>query len=212
MRPEEALRPAPRLEVDALLLRLLELLVALRGPEDRHLLEALQRDDGHLGGAAAHRRARGVERLHQAGVGLGPEGGAERGHVLLAPDPQRGAGGVEGDEPAANHDHPAAQVHPVAAVRVEEVVDRLHDAVELDAREGDVPALLHADREEERLEALAAKLGQAALGGERRAGPERHAEREDLVDLSPDDAPREAVLRDPVAHHPARLLRRLEDR
>ena len=68
----------------------------------RHLLEALQRDDGHLGGTATHRRARGVERLHQAGVGLGPEGGAERGHVLLAPDPQRGPGGVEGDEPAAN--------------------------------------------------------------------------------------------------------------
>src|SRR5574340_627367 len=33
----------------------------LRSPEDRHLLEALQGDDGHLGGAAAHRGARRVE-------------------------------------------------------------------------------------------------------------------------------------------------------
>ena len=49
------------------LLRLLELLVPLRRPEDRHLVEVLERDDRHLGGAAAQGRARRVERLLERG-------------------------------------------------------------------------------------------------------------------------------------------------
>ena len=62
-------RPSPRKRFgprrgrkrDALLLRLLELLVPLRRPQHRHLVEALERDDRHLGGAAAQRGARRVE-------------------------------------------------------------------------------------------------------------------------------------------------------
>jgi hypothetical protein len=82
--------------------------------------------------------------------------------LLLASQAQRGAGGVEGHEAAPDHDHPAAEVHPVAAVDVEEVVDGLHDAVELDARGLQVAALRDADREEDRLEA-----GRAARRGRR---------------------------------------------
>ena len=81
--PEEALRAAAGQEGDALLLRLLELLVPLRRLEHRHLGEALERDDRDLGGAAAQRGAGRVEGLLHPRVGLAGE---------LGPPPPRGRG------------------------------------------------------------------------------------------------------------------------
>ena len=49
------------------------------------------------------------------------------------PSRERRARGVERDEAAADHDDAAAEIHAVAAVDVEQVVDGLDDAVELDA-------------------------------------------------------------------------------
>ena len=73
----------------------------------------------------------------------------------------RRAGGVERHEAAADdHDAPA-KVEAIAAVDVQQVVDGLHDAVELDARHLEVAAGPDADREKHRLEAFAAQFGQA---------------------------------------------------
>ena len=206
---EEPLRPAAGQEGDALLLRLLELLVPLRRLEHRHLGEALERDDRDLGGAAAQRGAGRVEGLLHPRVGLA----GELGRLLLAAEAQRGAGGVEGHEAAADHHHPAAEVHPVAAVHVEEVVDGLHDAVELDARDLQVAALRDADGEEDGLEAVARAARRGRRTSVRRdARAQGHAEREDLLDLLVDERAGQAVLGDAEAHHPARLGGGVEDR
>src|SRR5262245_53594774 len=71
---QEALRPAPGQERHAFALRLLELLVALRRAQDRHLVEPFEGDDGDLGRAAPYRRPRGVERLLHPRLRLGGEG------------------------------------------------------------------------------------------------------------------------------------------
>ena len=71
-----------------------------------------------------------------------------------SPEPQRGARRVEGHEAAADDDHVAAQVHAVALVDVQQVVDGLDDPVELDAGHVELAALGDADREEDGLEAL----------------------------------------------------------
>ena len=182
----------------------------LHRPEDGHLVEVLEGDDRHVGRASAQGRAGGVEGLLRAGVGRSRLAG-ESVDLFLLEDAQGGAGRVEGDEAAPDHDDAPAEVHPVAAVHVQEVVDRLHDAVQLDAGDVEVAPLRDADREEDGLEAAAAQLGQAVGGRERRAEPESDAEREDPVDLGLDERPREAVLGDPEPHHPARLAPRLED-
>ena len=102
-----------------------------------------------------------------AGVGLGAD--SERRRQLgLAADAQRRASGVERDEAAADHDHATAEIDAVAAIDVEEVVDRLDDAVELDAGNLQIASARHADRQEHRLESLRAQFAQAEDGGERR--------------------------------------------
>ncbi len=207
---EEPVRSAARDEGDAFLLRLLELLVALRRAEHRHLLEALERDDRDLGRAAPQRRARRVERLLHAGALVGFR--LEPVDVRLAPQAQRRPGGVEGDEAAADDDDPAAEVHAEPAVHVQEVVDGLDDAVLLDARDLEVAAARHADGEEDRLEPLALQGREAELGRKGCAQLQGDAEREDLVDLGADEGAGKPVLRDAEAHHSARLLGGLEDR
>ena len=167
------------------LLRLLELLVPLRRAQHGHLVEVLERDDRHFGGAAAKRRARGIERFLRARVGLA----GERVDVLVAADAQRRARRIERDEAAADDDDAAAEIHPVAAVDVQQVVDGLDDAVELDAGHLQIAAARHADREEHRLEAVA----RADAAGRTPAVSgvfelERDAEREDLVDLGAQEA------------------------
>ena len=208
--PEEAIRAPARNENDPFPLRLLELLVPLHRPEDGHLVEVLEGDDRHVGRASAQGRARRVERFLRAGIGR-PRVPGEGIELLFLEDAERGAGGVEGDEAAPDDDDPPPEVHPVAAVDVQEVVDRLHDAVQLDARDVQVAPLRNADREEEGVEAGAAKLGETVGGGEGRSEAKRDAEGEDPVDLRLDERAGKAVLGDPEPHHPARLAPRLED-
>ena len=74
----------------------------------------------------------------------------------FAPDAERRPGRVEGDEAAADHDDPAAEIDPVALVHVEQVVDGLDDAVELDARDLQVAPARDADGQKDGLESLPA--------------------------------------------------------
>ena len=73
---------------------------------------------------------------------------------------KRRARGIEGDEAAADHHDAPAEIHPVAAIDVEQVVDGLDHAVELDPGRLQVAAARHAHREEHGLEALRAQLGE----------------------------------------------------
>ena len=57
-----------------------------------------------------------------------------------------------------------------------------------------------------------AQMRQTVVGGERRAELERHAERENLVDLRAQQRARQSVLRDSEAHHSARLAAGFDDR
>ncbi len=204
------MRAAARLEMHAFLFRFLELLVALRRAENRHLLEILERDERDLGRSAAQRGPGGVERLLETRVrfaGFLLEGV----DVRLAPHAERRACRVERDESAADDDDAPPEVHPEAAVDVQEVVDGLHDAVQLDARDLQVPPLRNADGKEDGLVAFGPELRKPIGRSQRRPEPERDAEGEDPVDLGLDERPREAVLRNAESHHPARLPRRLED-
>ena len=186
----------------------LELLVALRGAQHRHLGEVLERDDGDFGGAAANRRARRIERFLDAGIGFG----AVSRRSVVETGAQRGPRGVERDEAAADDHDPAAEIHPEAAVDVEQVVDGLDDAVELDARYLEVASTRDADREEHRLEALCAELREAEGRGQRAVEPQIDAERDDAIDLGAQERARQAVLGNAEAHHAAGLGRGLEDR
>ena len=125
--------------------------------KDGHLGEVFERHHRDLRGAAADCRACGVERLFHARVGLGMIGLGLR----LAAGPKRRAGGIEGDEAAADHHHPAAEVHPVSAIHVEQVVDGLDHAVELNARSLQVAPARHPDGQEHGFEPLRAELGEA---------------------------------------------------
>ena len=176
---EKLFRPAPRDEAHAFTFRFFELLVALRGPQHRHLGEILERHDGDFSGAAANRRARRVERFLDAGVRFGTVGRRLR----VETGAQSGPRGVERHEPAANDHDLAAEIHPEAAVDVEQVIHGLDDAVELDARYLEIASTRDADREEHRLEALRAKLGEAEGRGQRAVEPQVDAERDNAIDL-----------------------------
>jgi hypothetical protein len=58
--------------------------------------------------------------------------GLVRERVGVATRAKRRAGRIERDETAADDDHLAAEIHPEASVHIEQVVDRLDHAVELD--------------------------------------------------------------------------------
>ena len=193
-RPEETVGTPPRQEGNAFLLRLFELLVPLRRSQNRHLLETLERHDRDFRCPAAQSDARGVEGLLHAGV---PFRGRFQGVDLIFPtQAQRRPRGVEGDESAADHHDAAAEVHPKPPVDVQEVVDRLHDAVLLDARYLKVSPARDADREEEGFEALTAQLRKAEARRERATELQLDAERHDLVDLGADERAWKAVLGD----------------
>ena len=202
---DEALRAPPRKEGDTLAPRLVELLAPLGAPERRHLVEALEGDDRHLRGSGAERGAGGVEGFLGAGVVFGGEG-LQAGLVVPA-EPQRGARGVERHEASADDDDVPAQIDAVALVDVEEVVHRLDHAVQLHARHVQLAPFRHADRKEDRLEALLPQLAEAEGRRQGRSKLQGDAEREDLVDLGPDEGAGEPILRYPEAHHPSGLRR-----
>ncbi len=87
----------------------------------------------------------------------------------LALQSKRGPCGIEGHESAADHHHPATEAHPVAAVHVEEVIDGLHDPVELHSGHLQVAALRNPESEEDGLEAVAFQLAQTEGGCQRRS-------------------------------------------
>ena len=164
---DEARRAPPRHEPDAFLPRFFELLAALRRPEDGHLVEVLERDDGHLGGAAADGGARRVERLLDLQRGFAGQR-LVFGRRLVAARAQDRPRGVERNETAADDHDPSAEVHPVPAIDVQKVVDGLDDAVELDAGNLQIAAAPDAHREEHRLEPVAVQLGESERRRQRR--------------------------------------------
>src|SRR6185503_19126337 len=205
---DEPSRAAAGQEPDPLPPRLLELFVPLRRAQDRHFVELLERDDGDFACAAADGRARRVEGFLHAGVGVRR---IRRLLVVLARHAPGGPRRVEGDEAAADHDDAAAEVHAIAAVDVEQVVDGLDHAVLFDARRFEIAAARHADGQEDRFEALGAQLGEPERRRQRPRRFESYAEREDLVDLGADEGARKAVLGNAEAHHAAGLFGRVED-
>src|SRR5215831_17354865 len=82
---DETLRSPTRQKLNALLASLLELLAALRGPQDGHLVERFERDDGDFGRAAAKRLASGVERLLHPSIGLDRECSGQLLRLFAAP-------------------------------------------------------------------------------------------------------------------------------
>ncbi len=122
-------------------LRLLELLVPLRGPQGRHFVVALERDDRSRRRApprAPRQRARSrvasdeaPRRTPLAEGPLRPERGSPGSSSLPTRSAMRAASNATKPPPITTTVLP--RVDPVAAVHVEQVVDRLHDAVELDA-------------------------------------------------------------------------------
>ena len=163
-------------------------------------------------GAAAARLARGVERDAHLRADDAPQllGGALR---ATEEDAHRGARRVERDEAAADHDDASSHVDPVAAVDVEQEVDRLDHAVEVAAIDGQVAAVPGADAEEDRRVAVGAQLARcrtSAVSG--RLKIELDPEVTDLGDLPVDDLAWQAVLGNAVAHHAAAVLHRLEYR
>ena len=194
LRARERQRAAALHEPNALAARFFVFLLTLRGAKHRHLLQRFERDDRHLRRAAAQGGTRGVEDDRQLGTG-----GAESG-------PR----GIERNEASANHDDPVAGVHPVAAVHVEEEIDRLDDAVEVRPGHLQVAPRGRAVGEEHRLEPFPAQVAEAEVRRQPSSREQLHAEPDDAVDLCLQDAAREPVLRDAVAHHAARLFGRLE--
>src|SRR5262249_51555756 len=114
------------------------------------------------------------------------------------------------DEPTADDHDPLADWHPVAAVDVEEIVDGLHDSVEVSTLDADAAPAPRADAEEDGVEALGAKLRHAELRRQPAAVAHFDAQALDLGHRMVDHLARQAIARDAVAHHAAGERHRLE--
>jgi hypothetical protein len=115
--------------------------VALGAAQHRHLLEALEGDDGDLGGAAPDGRAGGVDGFLGSRIRLGDES-VEFFLGGFPAQAESGARGVVGNEASADDHNLAPEGQSIAAVDVQEIVDRFR-TVEVHAG-GGVCAPRHA--------------------------------------------------------------------
>ncbi len=160
-----------------------------------------------LGRAAAKRAAC---RIHRRLVGDRVGGQLDLLHRLIKLA-NRGTRGVERHRPTADDHDPFSKIDAVAAVEVEEIVDRLDDPVLVGAFDVEVPSAHRADRQKEGLESFFPKVAETVVAGDSLVGEECDAELLDRRDLAVDDSPRQPVFGDPVAQHAAELGQGFED-
>ena len=135
-----------------------------------------------------------------------------RTHVVnLARLPHDRARDIEGHIAAANHDHLAVQIDLVAEVDVEQIVNRAKRAVQVHAFDVQLAALVRADGEEDRLEAILFETGQGEIAAEPAVQFDLHSQVNDRLNLRLNDFARQAVLRNAQRQHPARHALGLED-
>ena len=123
---------------------------------------------------------------------------------------ERGAGGVEGHVPAADHQDVVAELDPVPEVRVEQEVDRAQDAVELDAGDLQVTAAHAADAQEDRREPVVLQRPQREVAPEPLVRAQLDPHVEDRADLVLEHVAAQSVGRDAEHHHAARPVLRFE--
>ena len=152
---------------DALVARDIEFLAALRRFHRRHLGLRLKTRDRNLERTAPHRLARRVERdAHRAGRDalLFLLGHDESGHEGT----NRGSGRIDRDQAAADHDHLAAQRNAVAAIDIEQVVDRLDHSVGITTLDRHCAATRRANGEKNSFVAQLFQFSNSEPGSKRR--------------------------------------------
>ncbi len=125
----------------------------------------------------------------------------------------RGASHVHGDVAAADHDYFLADGELVAEIHVEQKVDALVDAVEIDAGNGEIAAAMRANRDQHGIETLPAQIGNREVAAGRVIQLERDvAGLENLADLRLYHVARQAVFRNSQIEHSTRDRSGFEDR
>ena len=132
---------------------------------------------------AAQGRSRRVERLFDAGVGCGRRARSRSSSSARGVSRRAVRAASKATKPPPMTTTRRPSVHAVAAVDVQQVVDRLHDAVEFDAGDLQVAALRDADREEDGARSPRGAGSRGRSSGSAACRAEVDAEREDLVDL-----------------------------
>ena len=186
VRAHDPIRPEPSGYLDPLDLRFLDLVLVRR-----HLGPVLERDHADPPGTEPFRRARDIE-------------GGSRGLADPREIAQRRPRRVQRDVAAADHDHVVAEVDLVPEVRVQQKVDRVQHAVELDAGDLQLARTGRTDPEEHGREPVLAQRREAEVATERLPGAELDAHIQDRLDLVVDEVAAKAVRGDPEHHHAAR--------
>src|SRR5262249_57881725 len=107
-----------------------------------------------------------------------------RRNLLFAGESSRRPRRVEGDETAADHDDLPPEIHPVAAIDVQQEVHRLDDAVELYPGNLELSPARDADREKDRFVTLLAQRLESRSRREGRPQLQVHAQPRDPLDLA----------------------------
>ena len=172
-----------------------------------HLIARLQADQVHFARAHAQRGKRNVDHL------LSRDGGDifvgrleifDAFGVLLDDFTRRGAGNIHGDVSTADHDDFLADGELVSEVHIQQKVDALVNAVEINSGNAEIAAAMSADGEEHGIEALASQIGNRKVSSRRMIQLEGNvAGLENLSDLRFHHATRQAVFRNAKIQHSA---------
>ncbi len=160
-----------------------------------------------LAGAPAKRAARSIHgRL--VGHRLGGELDLFHGFVEL---PDRCPGGIQGHRSAADDHDLFTELDAVTAIEVEQIVDRLDDAVLVGAVDREVPSAHGADGQEDGFESIFTELFETEVVGNRTVSVKCDPELFDRRNFAVDDTSWQAVFGYPVAEHPSEFGQSLED-
>ena len=100
---------------------------------------------------------------------------------------------------------------PAAVIYVQQEVDSLINAVEIDTRNREIAAAVRADRDQHRIEALPPQIGNGEVPSRGLIQLQRDVARlENLTDLRLHDVARQPVLRNPEVQHSSRHGRSFE--
>ena len=182
----------------------------------RHFFAAFQADDVHFARAHAQRGERDVHHFLGGNRGDVFVGRLEIFHaagMLLDDFARCRASHVHGDVAAADHDHFLADGELVAEIHVEQEIDALVHAVEIDAGNGQVAAAVRAHGDQHRIESLPPQIGDREVASGGLIQLERDvAGFENLAHLRFHHVARQSIFGNAQIQHSARDRRRFENR
>ena len=137
----------------------------------RHFLALFQADQVHFARAHAQRGERDIHHFFGGDGGHVSSGGRLRSSTPagVLPDhfARRRTRHVHGHVAAADHNHFLADGELVAEVHVQQEIDALVDAIQINPRNGEIAAAMRAHGDQHGVEALAAQIGNGEIPARR---------------------------------------------